>query len=290
MATAYESAKTLGNVVFDGDKPEFDREYIVLEADTESDAYSAVAAIAPTEMFGLTRKAERQPLKIKYVGGSMWNVTATYVVSEVNISQDASEERTTFTLDFDTGGETFTRRGVPVAKQRRFSWSEGSDPAPNIKGALGWDGKKASGINMVIPGLKMTLSANYPARLVGANQIKAWSRNTGKVNSDSFLGFAPGELLNLGAKGKVTLDAATLRALGSVPVSFVFQANENIPNGYSEGEIFIESKKGWEHVDVVIGPFEDTTTTPPTVVQKPLYAYVSDPYSTTSFRAMTGIR
>ncbi len=288
MATAYESSKTLGNVVFDGDKPEFEREYIVLDASTEQEAYNAVDAIAPMEMFGQTRKADRQPLKIKLVGGTMWSVTANYVVSEISVS-DAVEDRSTFTLEFDTGGESFTRRTVPSAQQRKYSWSEGSDPPPNIKGALGWDGKKANGIDVPIPGLKMTLTANYPARIVGAAQIKTWSRNTGKVNSDTFLGFAPGELLNLGAKGKVTIDAATLKATGSTSVSWVIQASEHIPNGYSEGEIFIPSKKGWEHVDVVIGKYEDTTTTPPTVVEKPLYAYVSDVFDAISFRAMTRI-
>ncbi len=288
MAIAYESSKTLGTVILDGDKPEVTKEYIVLEADTEQAAYDAVIAIAPAEVYGLTRKAIRQPLKLKLVGGEMWQVTANYVVQEESSNGDVSEQNSTFELEFDTGGETFKQTAVPTTKQRRFSWSPGQDEPPNIKGLLGYDGKKANGIDKPIPGLKMTLSTTYPARAINSEQIKAWSRATGKVNSDYFLGFAPGELLNLGVKGKVTLNARTLQATGGAPVSFVIQASENIPNGYSEGEIFIESKKGWEHVDVVIGEHADNATSPPTVVKKALYAYVSDPFDTVSFRSITG--
>lgn len=289
MATAYEKAGSRQNIVFDGDTPEWDLEYCILEAADETEAYNAVVAQSPVELFGLTRKAVRQPPKLKLEGGTTWTATVRYVVEEIGKADIQEGTPTTVTLEFDTGGETYTRHGVKSDKQAKYSWSAGVDPAPDIKGALGFDGKKANGIEQVIPGLKLTLSARYNADRIDANVIKNWSRNTGKTNSDKFLGFDAGELLHLGAKGTVTLDAFTLDATGAVPVSFVFQASENIAGFVNIGEISFEGKGGWQHVDVVSGPYEDTTTTPPTVVIKPLYAYVSTIYESTSFRAMTGI-
>jgi hypothetical protein len=288
MATAYEFTESRQNVTYDGDKPEWDLEYCVLDAADETEAYTAVIGVAPVEMFGLTRKAVRQPPKLKCEGGTTWKASVHYVVEEISGSNDAAGETTVYTLEFDTGGETFTNKAVDYSKQERYTWDDGF--APDIKGALGWDGKKADGISQVIAGLKMTLTATYPAERITANTIKAWSRATGKTNSDAFLGFAAGELLNLGAKGSLTLDALTLNATGKAAISFVFQASENILEPFNVGEIEIQQKRGWQHVDIVIGPYEDTGTTPPTVVNKPLHAYVSTIYEATSFRAMTGIR
>lgn len=285
MATAYEKAGER-DAVINGDKPEWTLNFCVLDAANEYEAYDAVMAIAPVELFGTEVKAVRQPPKIKLEGGNTWTAEVKYVVQELSeIPDPTGGEPTVFKLDFDTGGETFTRYAVASDKQTRYYVSDTSF-APDIKGALGFDGKKASGIEQVIPGLKLTVTAEYDATRITANRIKEWSRVTGKINSDAFLGFAAGELLNLGAKGSLTIDSYSLTAMGKCAVSFVFMASENITTSQKIGEIDVPRKDGWQHVDVVNAPYDDGGV----MVSKPLYVYVSDVYESTSFRAFTQVR
>lgn len=287
MATAYEMS---GNrdATIEGDAPEWTLNFCVIDATDEYEAQTAILAIAPAELYGLTRTAIRQPPKIKYEGGTTWTASIKYVIQELGTNPDPSGfEITTYTVEFDTGGETFTNTAVKASAQTKYSWSDGAYPAPDIKGGLGFDGKESKGIQQVIPGLKLTLTADFNGQRITPNVIKSWSRATGKTNADVFLGFAAGELLNLGCRGSVTIDAASGQGQGRVPVSFVFQASENITTAQTIGEINIPSKGGWQHIDVVHKDYDDGSGT---TVHKPFYAYVSTVYQSTSFRSITGIR
>jgi len=100
---------------------------------------------------------------------------------------------------------------------------------------------------------------------------------TGRVNAFPFKGFAPGEVLFLGASG-------SLRGQEDWEITFRFAASPNAIN-LKVGDIVGIVKKGWEYLWVRYADAEDENV----LVKQPTAAYVEQVYEYGDF-ALLGIR
>ena len=99
---------------------------------------------------------------------------------------------------------------------------------------------------------------------------------TGKVDSDTFRGFSPGEVLFLGAAG-------TRRGTGSDDdweITYRFAASPNRSN-IPVGDITVPAKKGWEYLWVRYADTEDPAAH--ALVKQPVAAYVEKVYDEGDF-------
>ncbi|MFN9131136.1 MAG: hypothetical protein ACK5XO_00450, partial [Phycisphaerales bacterium] len=102
---------------------------------------------------------------------------------------------------------------------------------------------------------------------------------TGKTNAGGFKGFAPGEVLFLGATGSKRGDGPD----DDWEITFRFAASPN-ETGLSVGTITGINKKGWEYLWVRYADAEDTGSG--AIIKKPIAAYVERVYDDANFGAL----
>lgn len=172
----------------------------------------------------------RQDLRLEPNGADIFYVTVPY--------GPLKRETGAYRISFSTkGGSLHIKASKETVARYRVSGSVGATDAPDHKQAIGVHGNEIDGTDIVIPTLKISLHFKYPAGIMSMPQIKHLARCTGKVNSDTFLTFAPGEMLYLGIDGTEGTDIET-------EVTHDFACNENLQNEIIGGITVIE-KKGW---------------------------------------------
>lgn len=209
----------------------------------------------------------RQDLQCDRTHYNHWTVRVPY--------GPAKNETGEWTWDFDTTGGTVH---LTQAKEEIARYPTAT--APNQLGAIAVDGDEVKGIEIVIPAMKINVQYKHPLGVLTLARAKYLNSITGMVNSDSFLTFAPGEALFLGARGS---DGTTAEA--TINYSYAMAANAT---GLTIGGIAGVAKKGWE---VAWIRYEDTITVAdgkdqPTRVPK--FVYVDRVYETISFASAFG--
>lgn len=167
----------------------------------------------------------RQNVTVAPAGYSIYNVEANY----------AQEKRDgTPQLSFDTTGGTIH---ITASKETIGAYGSGA-AITDWKQAIGITGpaEPPQGTDVIIPVLKLTATLRHDPGVITLPQIKNLARWTGKVNSDSFLTFAPGEVLFLGCTGLEGSDHP-------VDVQYHFACQENL-TGLSIGGITVSNKLG----------------------------------------------
>lgn len=209
----------------------------------------------------------RKDLRVKPKGYELFKVSVHYS----SIKAISGE----YSLSFDTTGGTVH---ITNSKQTVSIYdSTGKVTTPDHKGAIGVEGDNVKGSDIVIPALKLTVEFRHPAGIISIAKIKDLARNTGKVSSDTFLTFAPGEVLFLGAQGSEGTDVET-------SVRYNFACSENVSDLSFGDAITGVEKKGWEYAWVSYTP--DTSGGKP--VRKPAYVYVEKIYETVSLSTLLG--
>lgn len=182
---------------------------------------------------------------------------------------DVDEKR----LSFDTSGAT-----VKVFTSLATS-SKMPATAGDFKGMVGVNREgEAEGVDVVIPGLKITITARIARASVDAAYVKTLARLTGSVNDAAFYGFAAQEFLLLGATGEIS-------NLTDPEIQFSFLASENV-TGLSYGDITGVAKKGHEYIWIRYQDHKDTVATPPILVQRPAAVYVEQLYEPKDWTAL----
>lgn len=224
------------------------------------DKNTAVAyAIASTPSLVSTEYGilHRDDVRVTQVAYNQWTVEVPY-----GVRKNATGE---WTWDFDTTGGTVH---ITQAKEelRRYP----ATTAPNQLGAIAVDGDEVKGIEIVIPAMKINVQFKHPLGVVTLAKAKFLSDMTGKTNSDTFLTFAPGEVLFLGARGSDGSEA-------EATISYQFAMAANV-TGQTIGSIAGVAKRAWE---VAWIRYHDTITAAdgvdnPTRVAK--YVYIDRVY------------
>jgi hypothetical protein len=151
----------------------------------------------------------------------------------------------------------------------------GEDP-PDFKGAIGVSTDSVDGTDITIPVFNFKETHYIPAALITPAYKVILFQLTGKVNAYPFKGFAPGEVLFLGASG-------SQRGTEDWEITFSFAASPNVTN-LKVGDITGIDKKGWEYLWVRYAEAEDADV----LVKQPAAAYVEQVYEYGNF-ALLGI-
>ena len=208
-----------------GNPPTYNLEYVA--AGESDDAYVRAYALAGTPALVNTIHGTlwRQDLALEPQGRDIFYVRVPYA--------ERKREQGQFRLSFDTTGGTVN---IKLAKEHVATYP--AIGAPNHHGAIGVNGDNVEGADIVIPALKLTAHFTHPAGIITLPQIKNLARNTGKTNSDTFLTFAPGEVLFLGCSGSEGTDSPT-------EIGYQFACSENLVN-HVIGGITVAAKRGWD--------------------------------------------
>lgn len=169
----------------------------------------------------------RQNIAVADAGHRLYDVTVTYGQKRHNVGD--------WSFSFDTTGGTLR---ITAAKEHIRSYP---DDGNTHKGTIGVkpDGDP-EGCDIIIPAMKLSVTFRHAQGAVGIGFVKTLARATGHTNSDSFLTFAPGELLFLGGTGSDGREA-------EAEVTYHFAASENAV-GLQYGDIDSIAKKGHEYI------------------------------------------
>src|SRR5262249_36297567 len=139
------------------------------------------------------------------------------------------------------------------------------DP-PDCQGAIGVNNDSVEGTDITIPVYNFKETHYIPVAFITPAYKTILFYLTGKVNVLPFEGFAPGEVLFMGASG-------SQRGQEDWEITFSFAASPNV-TGLSIGSISGINKKGWEYLWVRYQDAEDEDT----LVKQPSAAYVEQVY------------
>lgn len=250
-------------------------------------------AIPPTEThrYRLIGSDDKNVVNSYVISGTPSLVTSTYGIlfrQDIEVTRTAynqwdieipygqrPNEAGDWTWDFDTTGGN-----VHITQAKEEVGRYPASTAPDQLGAIAVDGDEVKGTEVIIPAMKINVQFRHPLGVITLAQAKYLSNITGTVNSDTFLTFAPGEVLFLGARGADGSDSEA-----SVNYQFAMASNDS---GLTIGSIAGVAKKAWE---VAWVRYRDTVTTTggagnPTRVAK--YVYVDRVYDSVPMATALG--
>lgn len=239
----------------------------IAEITDENTAISYAMASTPALVstpFGILYK---QDVRVNRSAFNQWMVEVPY--------GPRPNETGEWTWSFDTTGGTVH---ITQAKEelRRYPTAT----APNQLGSIAVDGNEVKGVEIIIPAMKINVEYSHPLGVMTLARAKFLANITGTTNNDTFLSFAPGEVLFLGANGS---DGTTADA----KVGYQFAMATNV-TGQTIGSIAGVAKRGWEvawiryHDTITVADSKDQ----PTRVAK--HVYVDRVYEEIAMAAALG--
>lgn len=244
-----------------GESPSFEIGYLVLGTDDEAAAMAELLDYAP-DTWG---NAPRQLPDLEQISDQIWEGTITYSFS--NAAPPDEEEDAAISFSTKGGRQKITQsRGT-----QSYGRTGDENPPPDYKGAIGVSSHGGSltveGVEIPVPALSISFSRRKPPEWLTASQLMALSDLTGTINSTTFKGFPPGELIFDGAEG------SQKNPDEPVDVKFDFIRSANATN-QTWGEITVDSKKGWQYLWFLYEEEEDDEASQ--LVKRPIAAYVED--------------
>jgi hypothetical protein len=237
-----------------GNSPSAQLNYIIQGTDDYDEALTELASIAPTGFDNLPRLS----YGVEPIAPMLWLGFSRYgkrTVSETGVKQ----------YQFDTGGGTqhITQSLSTVQRYGRTGFI-----APNFLGAIGVSQGSVEGVDIVVPVYNFS-EVNYESD----SQVDAAYRQilfnlTGKVNNNTWNGYAAGEVLFLGAAG-------SMRAGGDWEITYRFAASPNL-SGLNVGDITGIAKQGWQYMWVQYIDEEDSTAK--SLIKRPWSVHIEQVY------------
>lgn len=237
-----------------GETPAVELEYLVHGTDSDTAAIQALLASIPAAYAGLPRKT----YNLERIGDQDWQATVRYGGLE-------AEDYGLISVEFEIGSQTtrmtqsYATVGIYPAPGR---------PAPIFYGAINVTRDGVEGVDVEIPTCEWTETWRFPDGTITPGYNGILYLLTGRVNNNTFRGFATGEVLFRGASGRKTRQDAW-------EISYRFAASPNA-TGLTVGEITNISKKGWEYLWVLYEDYEDNTAMK--LVKRPVAVYVEQVY------------
>ena len=175
---------------------------------------------------------------------------------------------TDFVTTFDTtgGSQHITQSPLTV---NRYPVS-----APDMKGAVGFDGQRVNGTDIVIPAYAFTEQHVKTLAQVNTAYRITLAQMTGRVNDAPFRGFANGEVLFRGVGGQIV----TVENERHWQLNFQFACSPNRIN-LPVGDITVAEKYGWDYLWVLYGENIHANR----LIQQPVAAYVERLYPFADF-------
>lgn len=171
-----------------------------------------------------------------------------------------------------------TSGGLQHITQSKNTINSYPPTAEDYKGAIGYDGENVQGVDITVPVFNFSETRYYPNSVV-TNAFKAnLGRKTGKINSNSFRSYDPGEVLFLGAEGQRQGDSS----FDLWEITYQFAVQENRQN-FEVGDITVTAlKKGWDYLWVRYAKSVGTNE----VLKRPVAVYIERVYEETDFSTL----
>lgn len=187
--------------------------------------------------------------RIEPIGVQWWKATIPYKQIEPENKKDPSQKKPgdRAVLQFDTTGGTANQKyAFSQTAAYRTKQIEGEEPAdteaPDYGGAVGVkkDGT-VEGVEVIVPKLEWTETHYLHGKYISFTYLNLLYRLTGKVNSDPFRAFNPGEVLFMGAQGR------EVAGTGTGELTYHFAASPNVELTLPGIEDPIR-KDGWDYL------------------------------------------
>ncbi|PHR99578.1 MAG: hypothetical protein COA78_24735 [Blastopirellula sp.] len=183
------------------------------------------------------------------LGADIWKLTGNYIDPQ---KKEEDEDRSVgeSIFSWDTTGNT---QHISVSKEtkQRVASSLTHEPVPNFLKAIGVNDDRVEGVDVVVPGLKYSVSHTLAQASVTLAYIRTLRDLTGTTNAAAFHGFAIGEMLFLGSTGQES-------SAGDIDGRFDFLIGENLTN-HDIGFVDPINKKAHDYLWYHFEPEEDTT-------------------------------
>lgn len=241
------------------DSPSVDLIYMVEGTEDDATVRALVEATIPALYAGLIF----QSYHINHEGGGVWEISARYGKQEAKETGESS-------FSFDTGGVT-AHITQSLATVNSYA---ASGTAPDCQGAIGVTSDSVEGADVTVPVYNFSETHYLDDALVTGAFKTALFQLTGRVNGGPFKGFAPGEVLFLGASG-------AKRGNEDWEITFRFAASPNV-TGLAIGPLAGIEKQGWEYLWVRYADSEDQNQ----IVKQPIAAYVERVYELGDFGSL----
>jgi hypothetical protein len=228
------------------------------------------------------RRLIRQQVTCSPIGPALWQAEVTYGPDD-DPRSEKDKQTGDYEFSFDTMGATTKKQISEKTVSSHWAWSMSNMP-PDLGRAIGAQSGKVEGVDVVVPKLEFTVTAHYAPRTVTIDWVKGLARATGKVNSDSWLGFAAGELLFMGARGQGPIDTLVGPQQKPVAITLQFAASENrddLTIGSNPEKI---KKDGWDYLWVRYERVRESGLEYPI----PIHAYVEQVYPRGEFTPFFG--
>jgi len=263
----FESRKLVKTVT--GTNSSAELAYVVLGTDDDIAARDALEAGSPATYATLPR----QSVQVEPLGPKLWDGQVRYG-HENNSNQIQTGEST---FSFDTGGGT---QHITQSLQTVGRFPASGQTAPDFKGAIGVTPDAVEGVDITVPVYQFSETHYKPDNQVTGTYKGVLFELTGRVNADTFKGFAPGEVLFLGASGSRRVQ---MGESADWEITYRFAASPN-RTGLSIGGISGISKKGWEYLWVRYVDRADPLAK--ALVKRPIAAYVERVYESGNFSGL----
>ena len=267
----------------DGAGSAFTYTYVVLGTDNVTTATSAVATAAP--LVYLANDGQllvRQEFIPRVTGPGSWEIDVRYGTEDDRKSHEVPEAGF-WRFSFDTtGGSHKVTQSLETIHRVE---ADPADPAPDLKQAIGWNGTKVQGVEIVVPKFEFNITAYYEPASITADYMKNLARKTGRTNAALWLGFAEGEVLYMGSTGDGDVPLASGARVKPIPIVHKYAASENV-TALAVGDMTVPTKKGFEYLWVRYKQIESADTK--NLIPKPVHAYVERVYEKVDFAALFG--
>lgn len=194
--------------------------------------------------------------------GRQWTWTVTY---------NFKIPESVLTWGFDTQAGTVN---IQYGYTRRWGAS-GENSAPNYNGGIGYSNGEFSGVEKIVPALKLNARYRWPAGSVTTTYVNTIAALTGTVNNAVWYGYNAGELLFMGASGEIIPGKPT-----EINYHFAASANATLNFGAITGVV----KNGHEYLWFAWEDDEDTAEK--RLVKNMRGAYVSRVYDLAAFTSL----
>jgi hypothetical protein len=213
--------------------------YYVADLNTDP-TLEDVVGFLETELprtFGQLRLTGFDPRRI---GKGLYSVDATYALLTQRFAGVPALDPSgagSYTFSFSTTGATYHTK---FAKdQDAFNGTYGTADA-TVGHKINWNGQSADGIDIVGPQLQITIRKRLPGSRITLPFIRQIVSLTGKTNNATFMQFAAGELLFMGAEGQMVVGQDT-------EVTYNFSAAPNVASADIDG-VTVTDIKGHEYI------------------------------------------
>jgi hypothetical protein len=182
------------------------------------------------------------------------------------------ETENEFTFSFDTTGGTqqLTQSYKTLGRYASPEMYPDNDP-PDFAGAIEVSDKGIGGCEVITPTLSFTMTRTLTG-VLGISFIRFMATMTGRINSEPFLHWLPGEVLFEGASGSQKLVYEGDQS-ASFDVSYKFRVSPTISN-LKVGDIDVGFKRGWDYFWVHYIEEERNNA----MTQVPISAYIEQVY------------